>query len=153
MLSSDTGPRYIYHDFETSAVKLSVDNPESKQGLLGFVTLSQQGETNNEENIVKIEWYHDKVKLRSLCTGEEVVVEGVDQEVVIAELENEVVFYFLPSGGEYDGSEDNRYVLPLSECSQADSGLRYLSVTPPDDVNDSVLSSGESIINMMLSRH
>ena len=62
---------------------------------------------------------------------------------------DKVVFYFHPSDEEFDGSVDdkNRYVQLLSECSEVveGSGQRYLSVSPPDDVNDSVLSPGKSL--------
>lgn len=131
--------KYIYYDKEEGALQLSMDNPESNEGLFGIVSFSQLDQYSNEEVLVEVEWFHGKIKLTSFCNDDVFVTEGEEQLLIFAEFTQEFVFYF--DTGEGSGSVLPKYVQPISDCKErlTGGGVTFISTNAPN-LQETVLS-------------
>ncbi|XP_063682133.1 uncharacterized protein LOC134817001 isoform X2 [Bolinopsis microptera] len=136
--------KYIYYDKEEGALQLSMDNPESNEGLFGIVSFSQLDQDSNEEVLVEVEWFYDKIKLTSFCNDDVFVTEGEEQILIFAELTQDFVFYFDTEEG--SDSDLPKYVQSISDCKErlTDGGVTFISTNAPN-LKESVLPDCEDV--------
>ena len=139
---------FINHDFGTSAMKLSIDVEEPGEGLFGMVTFSQTDQESNKEELIALEWFHDKIKMKSVCTGNVFTAEGTDQRLIIAVMNQEFVLYFYAAESGNDSPRNYvKYVQPLSECGKGVDGSRMTFIfTSAPNLTASVLPGTFSIV-------